>query len=249
MPPAAPKRPPRRTAVALAAGGGVAFALALVVALAWPLRTTPPAVDAVARGRLAADAAAALDQSPPAARAPSTPADAAARANANANPGGLTAEQWRTVQDGVEPGPRHDREVARIASLLEFQRTVARLRELRGDDRAADERRRLAAEIDAGIEAHLALRETSGPEAVLLKTAVLLELEHDPARRAERLDAWKREWAAGHPPEDDPRVAEYQRREAAIVSDWLARPPSQRDAVDLARRLQQVQVAVFNPGS
>jgi hypothetical protein len=210
----APEKQPvlnRRTG-AFVALGGVATAVALVVALAWPLaETTPGPVDAAS----AFDAA--LDAAPPAARAPSTPSDAASQANAF--PGGLTAEQWGTVLARVDPGPQHDREVARIAGLLEFQRSVARLRALRGDDGATDERRRLAREIDAGIEAHLALGETSGPEAVLLKTATLIELEPDPAQRAARLDTWKRTWAAAHPPESDPRVAEYQRREAAVVSD------------------------------
>jgi hypothetical protein len=164
-------------------------------------------------------------------------------------PGGLSATQWQTISDRIEPGPEHDRELARIASLMEFKHSVERLRDLRGDAGAADERRRLAREIDAGIEAHLALRETTGAEAVLLKSAVLDETVADPAQRAAQLQAFRQKLASANPPESDPRVAAYQRQEAAIVAEWQSRPASQRDPVALARRLQQLQVAVFNPGS
>ena len=164
-------------------------------------------------------------------------------------PGGLSAAQWQTVQERVEPGPQHDRELARIADLLEFQRSATRLRALRDDPGAAAERRALARRIDAGIATHLALRETSGGEAVLLKTAALAELEPDPARRADELEAWRRDWLDAHSPESDPRVADYQRREAAAVAAWQSGPASQRDPVRLARQLQQLQIAVFNPAN
>jgi hypothetical protein len=164
-------------------------------------------------------------------------------------PGGLSAGQWARVESSVDPGPDHDRELARIADLLEFRRDVARLRELRGDSSAAGERLALARAIDAGIGTHLALREVTGGEAALLKTAPLAELEPDPTRHASDLEAWRRDWMDAHPPESDPRVAEYQRREAAVVAAWQSGPPSQRDPVQLARRLQQLQVAVFDAAS
>jgi hypothetical protein len=176
------------------------------------------------------------------------PRGAAPAASSGRYPGGLGASQWQTISDRIEPGPEHDRELARIGNLMEFEHSVERLRDLRGDPAAADERRRLAREIDAGIEAHLALRETTGAEAVLLKSAVLDETVADPAQRAAQLEAFRQQLASANPPERDPRVADYLRQEAAIVADWQSHPASQRDPVALARRLQQLQVAVFNPG-
>jgi len=163
-------------------------------------------------------------------------------------PGRLSAAQWRTISDRIEPGPGHDSELARIASLLAFQDSVARLRELRDDPAAADERRRLAREIDAGIELHLARREATGPEAMQLKTAVLAELEPDASARLSQLQAFRQRISAENPPANDPRVAAYQRQEAAIVAEWQSGPESQRDPAVLARRLQQLQVAVFDEG-
>jgi len=189
-------------------------------------------------------------QAPSASVHAAQPAAAAASSQAPrepAGPGGLSQAQWRTIQDRVEPGPQHDRELARIADLLEFQRHVARLRELRGDPAAVDERRALARGIDAGIATHLALREITGGEAVLLETAALAELEPDSALRARRLEAWRSDWLSAHPPAVDARVAEYQRQEAAAVASWQSGPASQRDPAELARRLQRLQVAVFDP--
>jgi hypothetical protein len=191
-------------------------------------------------------ATAALQAAPPAASAPRA-ASASAIELARA-PGRLTAAQWRTISERIEPGPGHDLELARIASLMAFQDDVARLRELRDDPAAAEERRRLAREIDAGIELHLARREATGPEAVLLKTAVLAEIEPDAAARAAQLEDFRREIQAENPPASDPRVAAYQRQEAAIVAEWQSGPASQRDPAVLARRLQQLQVAVFDEG-
>jgi hypothetical protein len=167
--------------------------------------------------------------------------------SAGAAPAGLTEDQWQTLQQRVEPGPQHDRELARIVDFLEFQRRVVALRESRGDAGAAARRRLLAAQIESGIATHLALREISGPEATLLEAAALDEIEPDPARRAQRLADWGRDWTNAHPPESDPRVAEYQRREAATVAAWQSGPASQRDPAQLARRLQQLQSAVFDP--
>lgn len=171
----------------------------------------------------------------------------AVAARIDAIPGGLTPDQWQTLQQRVEPGPLHDRELARIVDFLEFQRRVVSLRESRGDAQAAGKRRLLASQIDAGIAAHLALHEISGAEAMLLKTAVLDETEPDVARRAQRLTDWALAWTHQHPPEDDPRVAEYQRQEAAAVAAWQSGPMSQRDPARLARQLQQLQSAVFDP--
>ena len=225
-------------------------ALAMVVAIAagtWASRAWFAQSRAQAAAPAAASAPFAAEQQ--AVASGDGEIDIAPAAGATAFPGGLSAAQWQTLQARVDPGPQHDREVARIADLLEFQHRVARLRELRDDPGAAAERHTLARQVDAGIATHLALRETSGGEAVLLKTAVLAELEPDPAQRARALDAWRSDWAGAHPPEADPRVADYQRREAAAVAAWQSRPASQRDPVQLARQLQQLQVAVFNPAN
>lgn len=233
---------------------GVIAAVAVVVAgllLKWWLASASvnqegaASMSAEVPGPTMAASAAAASQA--ASRSTAFERAAASATSAAAIPGGLTADQWQTLQQRVEPGPLHDREVARIVDFLEFQRRVVRLRELRGDPGAAGERRALALQIDAGIATHQALQEISGSEALLLKTAVLAETEPDPAQRVHRLAEWRRDWTNGHPPENDPRVAEYQRQEAAAVAAWQSGPPSQRDPARLARQLQQLQSAVFDP--
>jgi hypothetical protein len=149
------------------------------------------------------------DAAPGTARREALAAEAAPPAGPSAShhlPGGLDAAQWQKISDSIAAGPEHDRELARIANLMEFRRAVGRLRELRGDPAAADERRRLAREIDAGIELHLALRESTGAEAVMLKSAVLEETVADPAQRTAQLEAFRQKLAQANPPERDPRV-------------------------------------------
>jgi hypothetical protein len=84
---------------------------------------------------------------------------------------------------------------------------------------------------------------------MLLQAAVLAETVPDAAERDAQLEAFRQRLAGANPPASDPRVAAYQRQEAAIVADWQSRPASERDPAVLARRLQQLQVAVFDAGS
>jgi len=231
------RRSLHRSKEAIVAVAAVVGALTLAWRLASPGETD----------QAAATAPASVVAVPATARTTSVPEATTSAARPAALPAGLTADQWQTLQQRVEPGPLHDREVARIVDFLEFQQDVVHLRELRADPGALDERRALAARIDAGIATHLALQEISAPEATLLKTAVLAETEPDPTQRATRLADWRRQWASDHPPAIDPRVAEYRRQEAAAVAAWQSGPPSQRDPAQLARRLQQLQSAAFDP--
>ena len=163
-------------------------------------------------------------------------------------PGGLSAAQWQTPRcPRIEPGPEHDRELARIACLSSSSAGVARFRELHGDPRGGGRATPAGARDRRRHRAHLALRETTGAEAVLLKTRRARRARPDAALREAQLEAFRRRLAAANPPGSDPRIAEYHRQEAAIVADWQSAPASQRDPVELARRLQQLQIAVFNP--
>ncbi len=269
VPPARARREPGALRAGPAAAALAGLALAGVLLLCWWV-FAPPAGEAgdgpardEARG-LASWADAASSPAPRAvARSVHPPAGPAATPDAllatattaagraASSPAGLTASQWQAISARIDPGPGHDAEMARIGALLEDQRRVARLRDLRDatDPASVAERRALAVQLDAGLEGHLALREITGPEAVQLKTAVLADLAPDPAQRAQRLQAWQQAWSGAHPPAvADPRVADYQRQEAAVVADWQSRPAAQRDPAELARRLQRLQVAVFNPG-
>jgi hypothetical protein len=235
-----PRSVPSRLARGLAVGTLIA-GLGVVGALWASHRHASAAASAVSAREPAGTASSGDDAA--AAIAAASPASASAP-----TPGHLSAAQWRVISERIEPGPDHDRELARIASLMAFQDNVARLRALRGDPGAADERRRLAREIDAGIELHLARREATGPDALQLKAAVLAEIEPDVAARAAQLEAFRQGLEAANPPARDPRVVAYQRQEAAIVAEWQSGPASRRDPAELARRLQQLQVAVFDRG-
>lgn len=243
-----PRRATRHSALWLL-GSGVVAAIAIASLVAWQVLSPDggafqPA--SVAKAEVSSGAVTQVESEPPAAgsRGPSSGSSSTASGDTNF---GLTREQWQELQARVEPGPAHDGEVARIVSLLAFQQTVDRWRALRDDPAAVDERRRLAHEIDAGIGPHLALHETTGNEAMLLKAAVLSELQPDPLQREAALQAWRASWLQAHPPEaPDPRVDDYHRQEAALVAQWQAQPAPQRDPADLARRLQSLQVAVFD---
>ena len=245
----------RRRGIAMAATAGIA---ALLI---WNLRegsasapppAPAPAAPAVARAPSPfGDGPAVIG--PDAEPAPTVVAHAAEAASApvpsGAPPAGLSAEQWRQLQESLRGNPNREAELARIAEYLGFQQTLQQYRTRRSQGAAPAELQALARQIDQGIDIHLARGELSAGEANLLKSTVLIDIEPDPGQRAAMLNEW-RDQQAQAPAAADPRAEQYRQRQAEIVAAWQAQPPERRDAQQLQAQLETLRQSTFgnSPG-
>lgn len=222
----------RHRIVAFALGGA---ALAWIAAQAW-LRQDAGAVDA----RPARQAAALQAPGPAPAHAP----DAITPTLAPTIPPGVTGAQWQALRDELRAQPGGDAELRRIADYLAWSDLLRRFRAAQGD---AAERLRLARALDAGLPARLRAGEVSAAEARQIEIALLDVMLDDPAERAPALQRWIA--ANTTPASTDPRQAEFERRQAAIVAVHPAQPPGTRDAAALERDLEALRREVFQAGA
>ncbi|MFZ5548238.1 MAG: hypothetical protein ACOZJX_06045 [Pseudomonadota bacterium] len=128
--------------------------------------------------------------------------------------------QWAQLQAALAGDPKRDAEIARILDLLDYQRAVRRFATLRQAGADPTAQLALARRIDAGLPLRLARGEMSGPEAMRLKAALLEVLEPDAVQRAAALTAWRDHQLRENPPAADPRDAQLQQAQAALVARW-----------------------------
>jgi hypothetical protein len=169
---------------------------------------------------------------------PRPPAEPAPPALAGVPPG-VSAEQWVRIEREHAGRPA---ELRRLIDYLVYADVMQRFRAA-----AVDQRRPLAQALDAGLDERLARREMTAAEARLVKIAVLdVLMPGDDGGRAAALQRWQ---AAVQPPATAPdaRDGEFQRRQAAVVQAWMARPATQRDPQALERELDSLRRSIFDP--
>jgi hypothetical protein len=150
------------------------------------------------------------------------------------------------LRESLADHPEREKEVARIYEYLLYQRTLQRYELRRSLGAPSAELLALARQLDAGIDMRLMRNEVSAGEAQLLKSALLEMLEPDQSRRGTVLDLWKRMHLERQATANaDPRVAEYEQRQAEIIAAWRAQPEIQRDRDELQGRLDALREVVF----
>jgi hypothetical protein len=178
-----------------------------------------------------------------------SPAMAAAPAPlAELPPAGLSLEQWQQLRESLKDHPDRDGEIRRVAEYMAYNQTLDRFRlekAQRADAAQQARLRELATTLDAGLDARLERSEISGAEARVLKIALLETLESDLTLRQARLEDWTRQHEVTQPQVSDPRDAEYERQQAAIVAAWYALPAEQRDAAQLQAQLEALRERIF----
>ncbi len=183
----------------------------------------------------------ALPKPPPATAARAAP-DPAAPAAA-ARPPGVNADQWAALRAEYADRPA---ELRRLADHFAFADELDRFRSGRTGGRSAGQLA-LARSLDAGLDERLRERELSAAEARLIKIAVLDVLVDDPDQRRDALGRWEAALAPAAPdPERSAALADFQRRQAAVVAAWRALPPDRRDPRALERELQALRVSSFD---
>ena len=215
------------------AGSVLTVAVGIVVA-SW--RTHNAAERAIVDNHRTVVAQQALTKPAPAPAMPAAPAPVAL-------PPGVSAEQWAALRAEYADRPA---ELRRLADHFAFADELDRFRSGRAGGRSAGQLA-LARSLDAGLDERLRERELSAAEARLIKIAVLEVLADDEDQRRDTLGRWEAALAPSAPdPERSAALADFQRRQAAVVAAWRALPPDRRDPRALERELQALRVSSFD---
>ncbi len=142
-------------------------------------------------------------------------------------------------------------EAERVVSYLNYQHRFEYWQSLEGS-RNVQQRHQLAESLLQELPARLAKGEFSMPEAVMMVSVLLADLESDEPKRDQRLQEWQGKLltVAPQPAEFDEqwmmekqRLTEAKRGQAVAFAEWQALPAEQRtqakleEALEAARRL------------
>lgn len=166
-------------------------------------------------------------------------------------PADFSPEDWAALKDAVAKNPEPKKELERIVRYLRFQRGFEQWQNLKDSPDVA-QRQDLAKHLLAQVPERLRNGETTMGEALMLNAALWADLEPDEQIRKQRIEEAKAILAQAAPKpdpqqvaEDASKLAEYKRREAAIVADWQAQPIAQRDQAKLEAALESARRAVY----
>ena len=170
-------------------------------------------------------------------------------------PEGMSADQWRDLQDALKHHPRRAAEIARVTETMAY---MARLERYRGLQRAGSadlpSARALAGPLLAQLPTRVAQREIGANEALALQAALLETLIPDPTARAAQAAEERQRIEAALPASPDlatlaARDARFQREQSALLARWNQRPASERDTQQLAAALQALRQSIYDAHS
>lgn len=170
---------------------------------------------------------------------------------ADGRPADFTPEDWAALKDAMAKTADPKAETARVLKYLRFQRGFEQWQSLKGSPDVAH-RQELAKRLLEQVPERLRQGEATMGEALMLATALWTDLEPNEDVRKQRIEEAKAILTSAAPKpdaeqvaKDASRLAEYKRREAAIVADWQAKPAAQRDQAKLEEALESARRAVY----
>lgn len=170
---------------------------------------------------------------------------------ADGRPEDFTPQDWAALKNAMAKTPNPKAETERVLKYLRFQRGFEQWQSLKGSPDVAH-RQELAKRLLEQVPERLRQGETSMGEAMMLATALWTDLEPNEDVRKQRIEEAKTILMNAAPKADAEQVAkdasmlaEYKRREAAIVADWQAKPVAQRDQAKLEEALESARRAVY----
>lgn len=179
------------------------------------------------------------------------PAVAAPSVLPDGRPSDFSPQDWAALKDAMSKTAKPEAELQRVVAYLRFQKAFAQWQALRDASDMA-RRQQLASQLVAQIPERLRQGEVTLGEALMLETALWTDLEPDEARRKVRLEEVQAVLASAAPQPDAAQqsheaalLAEYKRREAAIVLEYQSRPEAQRDQAWLEAQLDAARRSVY----
>lgn len=165
-------------------------------------------------------------------------------------PSDFSPEDWAALKAAMSTQPNAKAETERVVSYLRFQRAFEQWQAL-ADSNNVQQRHQLAENLLSQVPDRLTKGEVTMGEALLLSTALLTDLQPDERLREARLQAIRDQLTAAIPVDeqqvarDAERHAEFNRRQAAIVAAYQAKPEASRDPDALAADLNAARNAVY----
>lgn len=172
--------------------------------------------------------------------------------DAPAADGEMSAVDQAAISQAMSKQPDGQKQLQRVTTFLKFQRDFERWQ---GMQDAADPapRHALAKHLMDILPDRVSQAEVTLPEATLICAMLLNDLEPDEAARNTKNEACKQRLESVSPRTDTEQgmrtaqcQTEYRRREAALVSEFQARPASQRDPQQLEAELDKAKRAVYD---
>jgi hypothetical protein len=166
-------------------------------------------------------------------------------------PSDFSPEDWAALKDAMSKTPNPRAELDRVVRYLRFQKGFEQWQSLQD---AADvaKRRQLALRLLDQVPERMKQGEMTYGEALMLDQALLADLEPNDDLRKQRLAQAQSLLSASVPQADAEQqvrdaslLAEYKRREAAIVAAFQAQPEGKRDQTQLGRDLDAARMAVY----
>ena len=166
-------------------------------------------------------------------------------------PSDFTSEEWRALKDAAAQSPNPAAELERMVTYLRFQRGFAQWQALKDSPDVA-QRRAVARQLLTDLPQRLANAEVTGGEAEMISAALISDIEPDEAARRQHMESYRATLTSAMPQPDKAQteresrqLAEYKRREAAIVAEWQARPSNMRDQAALEQALEDARRTVY----
>ncbi|HET8871335.1 MAG TPA: hypothetical protein VFM48_12895 [Aquabacterium sp.] len=166
-------------------------------------------------------------------------------------PADFSPEDWTALKSAMAKTPNPKAETERVVRYLRFQRGFDQWQNLKDSPDVAH-RQELAKRLLEQVPERLRNGEVTMGEALMLATALWSDLEPNEDLRKQRIEEAKALLANAAPKPDAEQqakdaalLAEYKRREAAIVADWQAKPVAQRDQSKLEEALESARRAVY----
>lgn len=146
-----------------------------------------------------------------------------------------------------------EKELKRVTEFLQFQRMFERYQDISQDPTKSDLKLTMARQLFAMLPERVQKAELSQPEGLLLCSVLLQELEPNEDKRNDRLAQCSENLTSVAPQAANEQQAraiecqlEYRRRESALVAEYQAAAPVERNPAQLEKALDEAKRSVYD---
>lgn len=172
-----------------------------------------------------------------------------------ARPADFTQDAWDTLNKALAGNTNKDEERNRLVSYLRFQRAVTKWGEMTNGP-ATPERVELARQVMQEMPTHVGNGEVNAGEAMMAVTAMAMDLEPDPARRAAWIEAQRERLKATETPEqakavreEQDKVKKFEAEKDAITARWMSSHEPGSDPATLQEQIDALRARTFGSPS